>query len=61
MARDEDVPFVRWGFPILAANAGENPRKSLATQGIRVLITENEIEGTVDVLYGDGKKKKVKK
>ncbi len=45
-------------FVLLAASAGENPRKILARHGIKVLITEDTIEGTVDVLYGGGKKKK---
>ncbi len=43
-------------FVILAASAGETPRKALAQAGIKVLITEGDIEGTVDVLYGGGKK-----
>jgi len=45
-------------FAILAASAGESPRRILGSRGITVLITENEIEGTVDVLYGGGKKGK---
>jgi nitrogen fixation protein NifB len=45
-------------FAILTASAGESPRQILGKQGITVLITDNEIEGTVDVLYGGGKKKK---
>ncbi len=48
-------------FALLAANAGENPRKVLADEGIKVLLMEDNIEGTVDVLYGGGKKKKCKK
>lgn len=57
----------RWGelatvlhdcFVILAASAGETPRRILAEAGITVLITEDNIEGTVDVLYGGGKKGK---
>lgn len=47
-------------FVILAASAGESPRKILAERGISVLVSEGEIEGTVDVLYGGGKKKKKK-
>ncbi len=43
-------------FVILAASAGETPRRVLAEAGIRVLVTEDNIEGTVDVLYGGGKK-----
>lgn len=45
-------------FALLTTSAGENPRRILASHGITVLITENEIEGTVDVLYGGGKKGK---
>ena len=43
-------------FVILAASAGETPCKALAQAGIKVLITEGNIDGTVDVLYGGGKK-----
>ena len=45
-------------FVILTASAGETPRRTLAAAGIKVLITEDNIEGTVDVLYGGGKKGK---
>ena len=45
-------------FALLAASAGENPRKILGGRGIKVLIIEDTIDGTVDVLYGGGKKKK---
>ena len=57
----------RWGelakilhdcFAILTASAGETPRRMLAEEGIRILITQDAIEGTVDVLYGGGKKGK---
>lgn len=44
-------------FALLAAGAGENPRRVLAEHGITVLVTEAETEGVVDVLYGGGKKK----
>ena len=47
-------------FAILTASAGETPRKALAESGIKVLITQDNIEGTVDVLYGGGKKGKKK-
>ncbi len=43
---------------LLVANAGETPRKVLAETGLTILITEENIEGTVDVLYGGGKKGK---
>ena len=45
-------------FAILAASAGESPRRILGEHGITVLITDNEIEGIVDELYGGGKKGK---
>jgi len=45
-------------FAVLASSAGESPRRILADHGITVLITENEIEGTVDVLFNGPKKKK---
>lgn len=47
-------------FAILTASAGDSPRKILAQHGITVLINEGEIEGTVDVLFGGGKKGKKK-
>jgi len=45
-------------FALLASGAGNRPTKVLTNAGITVLITENEIEGTVDVLFGGGKTKK---
>ncbi len=48
-------------FVLLAASVGENPRSILREQGIAVLITDGNIEGTVDVLYGGGKKSKCRK
>ena len=45
-------------FILLAASAGKNPREILSRRGIQVFITEDNIEGTVDVLYGGGKKRK---
>ena len=48
-------------FAILASSAGESPRRILGQHGITVLITDSEIEGTVDLLFGGGKKRKCKK
>ena len=48
-------------FALLAASAGQKPREVLGSRGIRVLLTEDTIEGTVDVLYGGGKKNTCKK
>ena len=45
-------------FALLTASAGERPREILARHNIRVIITRDNIEGTVDVLYGGGKKGK---
>ena len=42
-------------FVLLAASAGESPRKVLSSHGVSVLITEDNIEGSVEVLYGGGK------
>jgi len=47
-------------FALLAASAGGKPREVLGGRGIRVVLTEDNIEGTVDVLYGGGKKYKCK-
>lgn len=44
-------------FALLAASAGERPRKILDSYGIQVILTQESIEGTVDTLYGGGKKK----
>jgi nitrogen fixation protein NifB len=43
-------------FVLLTASAGESPRKVLSGHGISVLITEDNIEGTVEVLYGGGRR-----
>jgi nitrogen fixation protein NifB len=45
-------------FLLMAAGAGEKPRGILGKHGLRVLLTEENIEGLVDVLYGGGKKRK---
>jgi len=47
-------------FALLATHAGDAPRKEFAELGIQVILTEDNIEGLVDVLYGGGKKKKCK-
>ncbi|HWH72394.1 MAG TPA: NifB/NifX family molybdenum-iron cluster-binding protein, partial [Candidatus Sulfotelmatobacter sp.] len=38
-------------FALLTASAGESPKRILADHGISVLITEGEIDPTVDLLY----------
>lgn len=45
-------------FVLLTAGAGTKPRSILSDAGVRVLITQEGVEGTVDVLYGGGKKRK---
>jgi len=45
-------------FAVLTSSAGESPQRILARYGIKVLVIEDTIEGTVDVLYGGGRKKK---
>lgn len=47
-------------FILLVASAGETPRRVLAESGLKVSISEDNIEGIVDVLYGGGKKRKKK-
>lgn len=48
-------------FVLLTASAGPKPREILSRKGLAVLITDGEIEGTVEVLYGGGKKGKKRK
>ncbi|WP_421899647.1 radical SAM protein [Maridesulfovibrio sp.] len=48
-------------FVLLCDAAGETPKKILAANGIRTVISDENVEGTVDVLYGGGKKGKCKK
>ncbi|MDC0335878.1 radical SAM protein [Pseudodesulfovibrio sp.] len=48
-------------FVLLTASAGEKPRENLSRKGLSVLITDGEVESTVDLLYGGGKKGKGRK
>lgn len=48
-------------FVLLVASAGETPRLALAEKGLKILVTEENIEGTVDVLYGGGKQGKTRR
>lgn len=43
---------------LLVSSAGQRPVEYLAGKGLRVIQTEDNIEGLVDVLYGGGKKGK---
>lgn len=45
-------------FVLLAASAGDKPRKTLSKNGLQVYITNENIDGTVEVLYGLDKKKR---
>jgi len=45
-------------FVLMASSAGQKPRDILGRQGLNVLLLEDNVEGTVDVLYGGGKKGK---
>ena len=48
-------------FVLLAASAGQKPREILGRHGLTVLLLEDNVEGSVDVLYGGGKKGRNKK
>jgi len=45
-------------FVLLASSAGQKPRDILARHGLELLLVEDTVEGTVDVLFGGGKKGK---
>lgn len=45
-------------FALLTSAVGDAPRSALHSHGVKVLITDGDIEGTVDALHGGGKKKK---
>ena len=44
-------------FALLTAQAGETPRQIMSENNIPVLITDDHIEGVVDVLFGGGQKR----
>lgn len=48
-------------FVLLATSAGQKPREILGRHGLNLLLMEDNVEGTVDVLFGGGKKGKCKK
>lgn len=48
-------------FTLLATSAGPRPQEIFAELGIKVLLTDGNIEGTVEALYGEGKKGKKNK
>ena len=45
-------------FVLLATSAGQKPREILSSHGLAVLLLEDNVEGSVDVLYGGGRKGK---
>lgn len=45
-------------FVLLATSAGQKPRDILGRNGLTLLLMEDNVEGTVDVLFGGGKKGK---
>jgi nitrogen fixation protein NifB len=46
---------------LLVSGLGDNPKKILEESGLRVIVSEENVEGMVDALYGGGKKGKCKK
>ncbi|QJB56786.1 radical SAM protein [Pseudodesulfovibrio sp. zrk46] len=48
-------------FAVLTAGAGDKPKEILSRSGVTVIVTNEGIEGTVDVLYGGKKKGKCRK
>lgn len=47
-------------FCLLATHAGQTPREELAAKGLQVILTDDQISGLVDTLFGGGKKGKCK-
>jgi nitrogen fixation protein NifB len=45
-------------FVLLAESAGQKPREILGRRGLHLLLIDENVEGTVDVLFGGGKKGK---
>jgi len=48
-------------FCLLATHAGSVPREQLAAAGLKVILTDDQVLGVVDTLFGGGKKGKRKK
>lgn len=44
-------------FVLLAESGGQKPRDILGRSGLPLVLIDDNVEGTVDVLYGGGKKK----
>lgn len=47
-------------FALLAESAGQKPYDILASKGLPIILVDENVEGTVDALYGGGKKGKGK-
>lgn len=48
-------------FVLLAMSAGQKPREILGQHGLTLLLSEDNVEGTVDVLFSGGQQGKCKK
>lgn len=48
-------------FVLLAESAGQTPREILGRTGLPIVLIADNVEGTVDVLFGGGKKGRCKK
>ncbi|MCL7486727.1 MAG: radical SAM protein [Desulfobulbaceae bacterium] len=48
-------------FALLAGHAGNKPQEILGRHGLPLLLMEDNVEGTVDALYGGGRKGKRKR
>lgn len=46
---------------LLVSGLGDTPKKILEESGLRVIVSDENVEGMVDALYGGGKKKGCKK
>ncbi|HKK32509.1 MAG TPA: radical SAM protein [Desulfomicrobiaceae bacterium] len=46
---------------LLVSGLGDTPKKILEESGLRVIVSDENVEGMVDALYGGGKKGKCKK
>lgn len=47
-------------FALLVNGAGQRPREILSASGLSLLVTDSNVDGMVDALYGGGRKKKKK-
>ncbi len=47
-------------FALVCSGAGDKPKQILGSKGMSVIVSDDNVEGMVDVLYGGGKKGKCK-